>query len=73
MAAEISGTEAAPGSAKAADVGRQRSRLSADIGKAIALLGIVAGIIVGVATGSFWLGFGLAFVGIVVGVVVGYS
>jgi len=73
MAAEVSGTEPAPGSATAAEVGRQRSRLSADIGKGIAMIGLIAGAVVGVATGSFWLGFGLAFVGIVVGVVIGYS
>ena len=73
MAPEVSGSEPAPGSATAAEVGRQRSRLSSDIGMAIAGVGIVAGIVIGVTLGSFWAGFGLAFVGIVVGVVVGYS
>ena len=61
-----------PGSAESVKKGVQRSKLRNDLGHAIALVGIVAGVVVGMST-TTGTGFIVALVGIGIGVWVAYG
>ncbi len=64
--------EAGLPTAEAVRVGRQRSRLRTDVGHAVAFVGIIVAVVVGMIYGA-WTGWVVALVGIGAGLVVSYS
>lgn len=53
--------------------GAQRAQGRYEIGEAIALIGIIIAVILGVATGSWLVGLGITFVALAIGAYVQYS
>lgn len=71
MAEGVSG-KFSPGSSEAVKKGVQRSKLRGDVGQAVALVGIMVAVIVGIATTAV-AGFSVALVAIGIGAWISYG